>query len=46
MPSYGEFILPPPLDNRPVVEVPTDAQAGTACALCGQANCPNPGACQ
>jgi hypothetical protein len=46
MPSYGEFITPPPLDNRPVVEVPTEAAAGTLCGLCGLANCPLPGACQ
>lgn len=46
MPSYGEFILPPPLDGRPVVEVASDAPAGTVCDLCCLANCPLPGACQ
>lgn len=46
MPSYGEFIMPPPLDNRPVADVPRTAPAGTVCDLCGLANCPLPGACQ
>jgi hypothetical protein len=45
MPSYGEFITPPPLDDRPVVDVPPTS-AGTVCHLCGLANCPLPGACQ
>jgi hypothetical protein len=46
MPSYGEFIMPPPVDCRSVVEVPADVLAGTVCPLCGLANCPLPGACQ
>lgn len=45
MPSYGEFIVPPPLDNRPVAEVPA-TPAGTLCALCCNHNCPTPGACR
>lgn len=45
MPSYGEFVMPPPLDDRPVVEVPP-AATPILCALCGNHNCPLPGACQ
>ena len=44
MPSYGEFIVPPPLDNRPAVEVPP--AEGTTCSVCGNANCSSPGACK
>jgi hypothetical protein len=46
MASYSESLMPPPLDNRPVVEVPTQAAAGSVCDLCRLANCPLPGACQ
>jgi len=46
MASYSEFIMPPPLDNRPVVEVPPTEQAAILCALCANPNCPLPGACR
>lgn len=46
MASYGEFIMPPPLDNRPVVDVPPAATDAILCALCANANCPLPGACR
>jgi hypothetical protein len=45
MPSYGEFVMPPPLDTRPVVEV-APAATPILCPLCGLHNCPLPGACQ
>jgi hypothetical protein len=45
MASYGEFIMPPPLDNRPVVDVPPATDA-ILCALCANTNCPLPGACR
>jgi hypothetical protein len=44
MASYGEFILPP-VDDRPVGEIPADTPSGIVCGQCGHANCPTPGAC-
>lgn len=36
------FTLPPPLDDRPVVDPPL----AILCALCGNHNCTIPGACR
>lgn len=46
MPSYSESLMPPPLDNRPVGDVPPATSTATLCALCANPNCPLPGACQ
>lgn len=49
MPSYGGFIMPPLLDDRPVAALPApaaEAPAGTVCGLCANPNCSLPGACQ
>lgn len=46
MPSYGEFIVPPPVAGQLGAETPeSDVPAGTVCGLCGNHNCPIPGAC-
>lgn len=49
MPSYGEFIIPPPLSDRPVGNVPPaheekpkpqeDDEQPDICARCGKENC-------
>jgi hypothetical protein len=46
MASYSESLMPPPIDNRPVVEVPPADSTPILCALCGKHNCPQPGACR
>ena len=45
MPSYGEFITPPPLSDRPVGKVPPASEEkpkqepAKVCSRCGVENC-------